>query len=103
MFVDDDAPTRSHRLSWEGASYAVVAYVPEALHLPDRLTRCEAEVVRMVCDGSSNADIASRRGVSVRTVANQLAAVFRKLGVGSRSELLVLVHRRSLTKRSPER
>jgi DNA-binding CsgD family transcriptional regulator len=37
--------------------------------------------------GASNQDIARTRGVSVRTVANQLAAVYRKLGVRSRAEL----------------
>jgi hypothetical protein len=34
--------------------------------------------------GHSNAEIAARRSVAVRTIANQVAALFRKLGVHSR-------------------
>jgi DNA-binding CsgD family transcriptional regulator len=37
--------------------------------------------------GLSNAEVAIRRGTSPRTIANQLASVLRKLGVGSRYEL----------------
>ena len=46
---------------------------------------------RMVIDaarrGCSNAEIARARARSERTVANQLASAYRKLGVGSRAEL----------------
>ena len=40
-----------------------------------------------VVAGRSNGEIAAARGRSVRTIANQVAAIFRKLGVGSRLEL----------------
>jgi DNA-binding NarL/FixJ family response regulator len=64
--------------------------------LPDqRLTRSESEVVEAIRQGSSNADIARRRGTSTRTVANQVAGVFRKLGVHSRTELVRVLHSRS--------
>jgi DNA-binding NarL/FixJ family response regulator len=39
-------------------------------------------------EGKRNADIARERGTSVRTVANQVAAIFRKLKVRSRAELV---------------
>jgi DNA-binding CsgD family transcriptional regulator len=52
------------------------------------LTAAEREIVGGVVDGQSNAEIARRRRRSVRTVANQLAAIFRRLGVGSRLELI---------------
>jgi len=55
--------------------------------LPSILTRAEADIVRAVLRGASNAEIAGVRGRSVRTVANQIASMFRKLNVGSRSEL----------------
>jgi DNA-binding CsgD family transcriptional regulator len=45
----------------------------------------------------SNSEIGRRRGTSGRTVANQMATIFRKLGVSSRAELarnLVLKDRR---------
>ena len=38
--------------------------------------------------------IARRRGTSERTVANQIAALFAKLGVVSRAELLVYLRDR---------
>ena len=41
--------------------------------------------------GDSDAEIAARRGTSVRTVSNQLAALYRKLGVRGRSELVAAV------------
>lgn len=54
---------------------------------PDKLTEAERDVVRLVLGGASNEGIATARGTSVRTVANQLASIYRKLGVTSRVEL----------------
>ncbi len=51
------------------------------------LTPGEAAVASLAVTGLSNAGIARARGSSPRTVANQLASVFRKLGVASRLEL----------------
>ncbi len=64
-------------------SYSTMA-VFEAL---ERLSRAEREVVEFLLSGASNAEIARQRGTSARTVANQAASIFRKLGVGSRMEL----------------
>jgi DNA-binding CsgD family transcriptional regulator len=47
----------------------------------------EREVALLAVQGATNADIAARRGTAERTVANQLSAVFEKLGVHSRAEL----------------
>ena len=47
----------------------------------------------MITDGLMSQEIAALRRRSVRTVENQLAAIFRKLGVSSRAELLVLLTR----------
>ena len=52
------------------------------------LTQAEREVARLVANGCSNQAIAAERGVRPQTVANQLAAVYRKLAVSSRSELV---------------
>ena len=51
------------------------------------LTAAEHEVAFYAAAGLSNAEIAARRQRSPRTVANQLASVYRKLDVGSRAEL----------------
>jgi DNA-binding NarL/FixJ family response regulator len=53
----------------------------------DALTHAERSIARKLVEGLSNAAIARARGTSERTVANQVAAIFRKLGVGSRAEL----------------
>lgn len=65
--------------------------VPEA----ERLSPGERDVAARIVAGESNAEIARARGVSVRTVANQVASIFRKLGVGSRAELAARASRRS--------
>lgn len=48
------------------------------------LTTRELQVLRLLCDGLRNAEIAKRLSRSVRTVDHHLAAVFAKLGVDSR-------------------
>lgn len=55
------------------------------------LTKTEKSVVARLVRGESTARIAKGRGTSARTVANQIAAIYRKLGVGSRRELAALL------------
>jgi len=52
------------------------------------LTAAERAVLTLVVGGASNAAIASARGTSVRTVANQVASLLRKLDAASRFELI---------------
>ena len=65
-------------------------FVMEVPGLPAGLPLSKAErgVVELILDGCSNAAIAARRGVSSPTVAKQVSAVFAKLGVRSRAELV---------------
>lgn len=51
-----------------------------------QLTSAEGRVLELALSGHSNAAIASLRRVSPRTIANQLASIYRKLGCGSRME-----------------
>jgi two-component system nitrate/nitrite response regulator NarL len=55
------------------------------------LTKAEREVLIRLLAGASNAEIAAARGTSTRTVGNQVAALFQKLGVTSRSALAALL------------
>jgi DNA-binding CsgD family transcriptional regulator/tetratricopeptide (TPR) repeat protein len=55
----------------------------------ERLTATERAIADLVCEGLTNSDIADRRGVSRRTVESHLARVYRKLGVRTRSQLVV--------------
>ncbi len=62
--------------------------------LPSRLdssalSTAEREVAALILCGRDNASIASLRRTSPRTVANQVARIFSKLGVHSRAELAV--------------
>ena len=57
---------------------------PEAL---SQLTAAELSIALEVLRGASNAAIARQCGTSVRTVANQLRTIYRKLAIRSRREL----------------
>jgi DNA-binding NarL/FixJ family response regulator len=64
-----------------------------ALPRPDgalvgQMPAAELEVVRALVEGRSYAEIACSRRTSTRTVANQIAAAFRRLRVSGRGELL---------------
>jgi DNA-binding NarL/FixJ family response regulator len=59
------------------------------------LTPSELAVIAELQRGATNRDIAARRGVSVRTVANQLASAFRKLRCHSRLDVARLTSRSS--------
>src|SRR5580692_10255302 len=52
------------------------------------LTEAEIDVLQRVLAGRSNTEIALERASSKRTVANQIATMFKKLGVRSRRELV---------------
>ncbi len=55
------------------------------------LSPAEQEVLALVLDGHDNASIAAVRRTALRTVANQLASIFRKVGVSSRAELAAAI------------
>jgi len=59
----------------------------------DRLTPREREVARAVTTGSSNKEIARQLGLSERTVKMHLGAVFQKLGVEDRVQLVLCLMR----------
>jgi len=63
----------------------------------DALGRAELDVARLAWEGLSDQEIAARRGVSPRTVSNQLRSIYRKVGVRNRSELIA----RLASSRSP--
>jgi DNA-binding NarL/FixJ family response regulator len=52
------------------------------------LPPAQYDVVRGLVEGKNYTEIAKGRGTSTRTVANQVAAAFRRLGVSGRSSLL---------------
>jgi len=75
----------------DGRELAVITLpVRPPRSLADALTAAEREVVEAVQAGHSNASIARARGTSPRTIANQLASIYAKLGIVSRHELSAL-------------
>ena len=76
--------------------FAVLSFPVAPRALPSTLTAAEHTVLRAMLRGESNGEIGKNRGTSTRTVANQVQAIFRKLGVHSRAELSALLARTSL-------
>lgn len=69
----------------------ILRYRCPTWRLPQALSAAERSVVLDLLDGASRRDIALSRGTSPRTVANQMASIFRKLRVGLRVELLAVL------------
>ena len=65
----------------------VLSYAQLRAPKTSSLTRAEEDVTRLLLSGRSNASIAEQRKTSIRTVCNQVASIFKKLGVSSRLEL----------------
>lgn len=82
------------RLDAGGEAFALLEWRGPALRAPPlgpALSPAEEAVALLAARGRSNREIAALRGTSARTVANQLARVFAKLGVGSRAGLCALL------------
>ena len=87
--LDRSAPGAPPRL-------AVVPAIPAPVWPVDRLTDREAEVLRLLAEGLSNAEIAQRLFVSSATVKCHVAQVLRKLGVRDRVQAVVAAFRSGL-------
>ncbi|MBX3225963.1 MAG: helix-turn-helix transcriptional regulator [Labilithrix sp.] len=72
-----------------GPDVALLSFpLPEPV-FPPELTAAERDVALRVFRGATNAAIARERGVSAKTIANQLESIYRKAGVTSRCELVL--------------
>jgi DNA-binding CsgD family transcriptional regulator len=74
------------RLRQLGVSRVPRGRLPATRANPAGLTDRQVEIVRLVAAGLSNAEIAQRLVVSVRTVDHHVSAVLQKLGVRTRRE-----------------
>jgi len=65
----------------------------------ERLTRREQEVLRLVGEGRTNAEIASLLYISINTVQNHRSHIMEKLNLHSRAELMKYAVRMGLLRR----
>ena len=89
------AGLRSNVLALAGRRLVVLSHpvVGEAAeHWTGRLTAGEVAVARALEQGHSYARIAELRGSSLGTVKKQVSSLYRRLGVRSRTELVVRLH-----------
>lgn len=81
---------REATFRWGGLDMAIASSASSPPDIPG-LTPTERNIVHAALRGMTDRQIASTRGRSPRTVANQLRSIFRKLGVQSRAELAARV------------
>jgi DNA-binding NarL/FixJ family response regulator len=65
--------------------------------LTDKLTEREADVLRLIARGLTNADIAERLHLSEGTVRNHVSAIFAKLEVADRTQAAVIAIQHGLS------
>ena len=87
------AGLRVTRMKVGAEEVAVLSYSLLPPALPASLSAAERIVALALLKGLSNSEIATARKTSIRTVANQVASLFQKLGVRSRSEAVVALGR----------
>lgn len=81
-------PSRIIRFRFGVGEFSQAAFPQLPVRPPMRLTPGERQVIAMLLQRKTDAQIARTRGTSVRTVLNQLSSILRKVEVGSREELL---------------
>ena len=64
---------------------------PGRVQLPfDQLTARERDILECIAQGLDNSSIAKRLGIREKTVRNHISRLFSKLGLNSRSRVIVL-------------
>jgi DNA-binding CsgD family transcriptional regulator len=85
------APSTAGNPSWQSAAVG-----PARVGDPHRLTSRERDVLRLLADGRSNAQIAGELCISPKTASVHVSSIIRKLGVASRGEAAAVAHRLGL-------
>lgn len=85
-----DLGVRVERFEHRGEELVLLTYRLRRPACFAALTAGELAAIEGVLEERPHRDIARERGVSPRTIANQLASAYRKLGVRGASELRVL-------------
>jgi DNA-binding CsgD family transcriptional regulator len=70
----------------DGRSYDQPMLDPVAKPTVQKLTPRETEVLDLVSSGRTNTQVAALLGIGIHAVKFHLACIYRKLGVGNRTE-----------------
>jgi DNA-binding NarL/FixJ family response regulator len=107
-FLTKDAGAEEIRAAVEAVARGEAALDPSVQHhvvaalsaapaeLPDELTPREAEVLALIAEGLSNAQIAERLVVSAATVKTHVNHIFAKAGVRDRAQAVVYAYSHGL-------
>jgi LuxR family maltose regulon positive regulatory protein len=69
---------------------------PQPGALLEPLTPRELEIMRLICKGYSNPEIASELVVTINTIKKHTSNIYGKLGVRSRTQAIVRAHELNL-------
>lgn len=63
----------------------------------DVLTIREREILALICEGRSDAEMSRVLGLSQNTIRNHIASLYRKIGVNRRGAAIIWAHERGVT------
>jgi len=101
-FVQLDSPNHvllEQEPAWRQFQEAVLEFTGQTLDsaadskLMAALTMRERATLALLCEGRSNAQIAWHLGIAEKTVRNHISHLYRKLGVRSRAEAIVMAYK----------
>jgi pimeloyl-ACP methyl ester carboxylesterase/DNA-binding CsgD family transcriptional regulator len=91
-----------HEPAWRDFTEAVLAFTGQAAATETgegtvaAMSQREHEILPLLCQGLSNAQIGWQLGISEKTVRNHLSNLYRKLGIHSRAAVIAFAHRNGL-------
>ena len=87
--------SEEHRVIRQVRSHGAFGFIPKSSEsLSNKLTALtpqQYKVLRMLCDGLLNKQIAYELAVSEATIKAHMTAIFRKLGVNNRTQAVILL------------
>jgi len=97
---DRNTPQASHAYLDSLLDACQAAFGKSARHqpgeLPDPLTPRELQIMRLICKGHSNPEIANELVVTINTVKKHTSNIYSKLGVRSRTQAIARAHELNL-------